>query len=72
MNCSECKYSCKRNHDNDWRSENSISADCDLTCAYDIKTDMYVNDKMVCKHFSNEGKIDWNKRHKREYPIERV
>ena len=72
MNCSECKYSCERNYDTSWKAENSISANLDLICMYDKKTDSYVNKDMVCKHFSDHGGINWNERRKREYPIRKV
>ena len=69
-NCSSCKYSCER----DWGnySPYGMSADCDLTCMYDSKTEMYVNNKMICKHYDTSKGWDWSKRRKREYPIEHI
>ena len=70
MNCSECKYSYERERNN--YSPYGMSADCNLTCYYDTKTETYVNSGMVCDHFSNQGGINWNERRKREYPIRKV
>lgn len=71
-NCSKCKYSCKR--ENDTYSVNGMSADCDLICTYDTKTEVYVGGHMVCGHFDKKGNggINWSERRKRTFPIERL
>ncbi len=70
MNCSRCKYSCQRERRG--YSINGMSADCNLTCYYDTKAEVHVSNRMVCKHFSDHGGINWNERRKREYPIEYI
>lgn len=71
MNCSECKYSCNREINN--YSHYGISADCNLICMYDIKREIYVSGRMVCKHFCEKGTpINWNEKRRREYPVERA
>lgn len=71
MNCSECNYSCDRNTFG--YSAYGISADCNLTCMYDVKREMYVNGGMTCKHFAEKGTpIDWSVKRKREYLVERA
>lgn len=68
--CDGCKYSCER----EWRnySQYGMSADCDMTCSYDTKTEVYVSKYMVCGHFEEKGTpINWSERRKRTYPVEK-
>ena len=70
MNCSKCKYSCKRERNT--YSVHGMSADCDLVCYYDTKAEIYVGSHMTCNHFSDDGNINWSERRRREYPVERI